>query len=459
MGIHQVGIGASVLQRMAAAANPGQPVLLTVIPPTFDLALLKVGAVLSACQVAGAYTWPGGPVTETAWTFTVDGAAVAGSYVILPGDVLVEATISLSATGLPGGTTVQAVPTAVQNTVPHAIAGATRTVDVVPGDGSGDATEPAQMGAPTLASTCTKITATLAADPSDGGSPITGREYRYSTDAGGTWSVPAAISAPVTIPGFNPGTVGVLVQTRAVNAIDSNPSNWSTSASINTKIVTLVGHKTYGVPTSAGDKVVSLTDLTGGIASAPAADDLVELFMASGSVSNRAIGETTGTYTTYMAKLYVNLTEDLNFYAAYKVMGSTPDTQLTVTNTQNGGDAAAVLIKVWRYVDPVNPIDVAVVVTSGNNGQPVPGAITPAQPNAVISVVGAGAAGNAVAADFTSSDLSDFISLLRNNTHSVSIAGGRKDWTAGAFTAAQFGGGNNAAGNARAAIAIAHRGI
>lgn len=427
--------------------------------PSFSLALLKVGAVLSTCQVAGLYTWPGGPVAETAWDFLVDGVAVAGSYVIAPGDVLVEATVSLSATGLPGGTTVPAIPNSVQNTAPHAIASAGATIGVVPGDGSGDATEPAQMGAPTLASTCTKITVTLAADPSDGGSPITGREYRYSTDAGGTWSLPAAISAPVTIPGFNPGTVGVLVQTRAVNAIDSNPSNWSTSASINTKIVTLVGLKTFGVPTSAGDKVVSLTDLTGGLAAAPAAGDLVECFMASGSVTNRAIGETTGTYTAYMAKLYVNLTEDLNFYAAYKIMGAVPDTQLTVTNTLNGGDAAAVLIKVWRYVDPVNPIDVAVVVTSGNNGQPVPGAITPAQPNAVISVVGAGAAGNAVAADFTSSDLSDFISLLRNNTHSVSIAGGRKDWVAGAFTAAQFGGGNNAAGNARAAIAIAHRGI
>ena len=435
------------------------PQLVVNTRPSLNLALLKVGATLSACQVAGAYTWPGGAVSETSWAFFVDGAAVAGSYVILPGDVLIEADVTLSATGLAPGTIVSVAPATVQNTVPHAANSASATVDVVPGDGSGDATYPAQMAAPSLTSTATKITVTPAADPSDGGSPITGREYRYSTDAGGTWSVPAAISAPVTIPGFNPGTVGVLVQTRAVNAIDADPNNWSTSASINTKIVTLVGHKTFGVPTSAGDKTVILTDLTGGIASAPAADDLVECFMASGSVSNRAIGETTGTYTTYMAKLYVNLTEDLNFYAAYKIMGAVPDTQLTVTNTLNGGDAAAVLIKVWRYVDPVNPVDVAVVVTSGNNGQPVPGAITPAQPNAVISVVGAGAAGNAVAADFTSSDLSDFISLLRNNTHSVSIAGGRKDWTAGAFTAAQFGGGNNTAGNARAAIAIAHRGI
>lgn len=427
--------------------------------PKFTTSLLVVGATISTAYVAGSYTWVSGAVTEASVAYYVDGGLVASNYVLAAGDVLIEATVSITATGLPGGTTVQAIPNSVQNTAPHAIASATQTISVVPGDGSGDAFAPDAMGAPTLASTATRITVTLASDPADNNSPITDRQARYSLDAGGTWSTPASIVSGGVITGMVPGTTGILVQTRAINSIDPDPNNWSTSASINTKIVTLVGHKTYGVPTSAGDKVVSLTDLTGGIASAPAADDLVELFMASGSVSNRAIGETTGTYTTYMAKLYVNLTEDLNFYAAYKVMGSTPDTQLTVTNTQNGGDAAAVLIKVWRYVDPVNPIDVAVVVTSGNNGQPVPGAITPAQPNAVISVVGAGAAGNAVAADFTSSDLSDFISLLRNNTHSVSIAGGRKDWTAGAFTAAQFGGGNNAAGNARAAIAIAHRGI
>lgn len=450
-----LGLG---VRRGARRGNAG-PRLTVQTAPSLNLALLKVGATLSACQVAGAYTWPGGAVSETSWAFLVDGASVAGSYVIAVGDVLIEADVTVSATGLPPGTIVQATPATVQNTVPHAANSANATVDVIPGDGSGDATAPAAMAKPTVTSTCTTITITLAADPADGGSPITDRQRRYSTDAGATWSAPAAITTPVTISGFTPGTTGILVQTRAINVTDTDPNNWSPSETINTKIVTLVGHKTFGIPTSAGDKTVSLTDLTGGLAAAAAAGDLVECFIASGSIANRAIGETTGTYTPYMSKLYVNLTEDLNFYAAYKIMGSTPDTQLTVTNTLNSSDAAAVLIKVWRYVDPTNPIDVAVVVTSGNNGQPVPGAITPAQPNAVISVVGAGAAGNAAAADFTSSDLADFISLLRNNTHSVSIAGGRKDWTSGAFTAAQFGGGNSAAGNARAAIAIAHRGI
>lgn len=449
MGIHQVGIGASVLQRMAA--------IVVVTPPTFDLALLKVGAVLSACQVAGAYTWPGGPVTETAWTFTVDGAAVAGSYVILPGDVLVEATISLSATGLPGGTTVQAVPTAVQNTVPHAIAGATRTVDVVPGDGSGDISTPDPMAAPTWSSTCTRLTITKGVDPDDGGSPITGYEYRYSLDAEATWTSPAAISTPALVTGLISGAT-VHVQTRALNAVDPNPNNWSPSAAATMKVPVLVGQKTFGVATTAGDKVISLTDLTGGIAAAPAAGDFVIMGMASGAVATRAIAETTGTYTNLFSKIYVNLTEDLNFFGAYKVIGPTPDTTMTVTNTQNAVDAGAVGIQVWRYIDPTTPLDAAVVTGQGNDGQPVPGAMTPAHQHAPIIVFGAGAAGNAAAANFTSADLSGFQTLLRNNTHSVTIGMGYHDWTGvSAWQAAQFGGGNNAAGNARASFVAALR--
>ena len=435
------------------------PQLVVNTRPSLNLALLKVGATLSACQVAGAYTWPGGSVSETSWAFFVDGAAVAGSYVILPGDVLIEADVTLSATGLAPGTIVSVAPATVQNTVPHAANSGNATVDVVPGDGSGDATYPAQMAAPSLASTATKITATLAADPADGGAPITGREYRYSTNGGTSWSAPAAISTPVTIPGFVPGATAMLVQTRCVNSTDSDPPNWSTSASIDMKVPTLVGRKTFGVATSAGDKVVSLTDLTGGLAAAPAADDIVIIGMASGAIANRAIGETSGTYTPLFAKIYVNLTEDLNFYGAYKIMGSVPDTQLTVTSTLNSSDAAAVSIEVWRYVDTVTPLDVAVVTSSGNNGQPVPGAITPVTAHARIVVIGAGAAGNAAAADFTSADLSDFLSLLRNNTHSVTIGMGHKDWTGGTFTAAQFGGGNNAAGNARASATLALRPI
>ena len=98
------------------------------------------------------------------------------------------------------------------------------------------------------------------------------------------------------------------------------------------------------------------------------------------------------------------------------------------------------------------------VTGQGNNGQPVPGAMTPAHQHAPIIVFGAGAAGNAAAANFTSADLSGFQTLLRNNTHSVTIGMGYHDWTGvSAWQAAQFGGGNNAAGNARASFVAALR--
>lgn len=388
----------------------------------------------------------------------------------------IEAGLDASGAVAPGGLRTQAVTaTGVQNVSGSGLTAATSyKVAYVHRDNAGNpsnvvlsaslttaagATAPAQMSAPTLDSTCTKITITKAADPADGGSAITSIEYRTSTDGGSSWSAAATLTSPQTIPGFTPGATGVLVQTRAVNAVDANPNNWSTSASIDMKIPVLVGQKTFGVGAVTGDKTISLTDLTGGIDTQPSAGDVVVIFMATGSIASRAIAETTGTYTTLFTKIYNNLTEDLNFYGAYKVMGSTPDTTATVTWTLNSADAGAVWIEVWRLIDPANVLDVAVVTTTGNNGQPVPGASTPVTQHAPILVVGGGAAGNALATAFTSSDLSAFQTLARNNTHSVTIGGGHKDWTSGAFTAAQFGGGTTTAGNARAAASVALRPI
>lgn len=431
------------------------PQLVVNTRPSLNLALLKVGATLSACQVAGAYTWPGGAVSETSWAFFVDGAAVAGSYVILPGDVLIEADVTLSATGLAPGTIVSVAPATVQNTVPHAANSANATVDVVPGDGSGDATYPAQMAAPSLASTATKITVTLAADPADGGAPITGRQYRYSTNGGTIWSAPAAISTPVTISGFVPGATAMLVQTRCVNSTDSDPPNWSTSASIDMKIPVLVGKKTFSPSRNSTDNNISLTDLTGGLAAAPAAGDLVVIGYGTGSIANRAITVLAADgYTPFIAKIYQNNTEDLNFYTGYKFMGSTPDTSVNVTGTLNSSDAGAIVIEVWRYLDPA-ALDVAVVSTVGSGGQPIPGAITPVSQHALIFVLGCGAGVTCV--DFTSADLSNFAVFTGNGTHDVAVGIGTKDWTTGAFTAAQFGGGEASAANARAAVVAAFK--
>ncbi|MEM6421052.1 MAG: fibronectin type III domain-containing protein, partial [Pseudomonadota bacterium] len=89
------------------------------------------------------------------------------------------------------------------------------------------ATPPAQMAAPGLAVADQTITVTLAADPADGGSAITGRDLRYSTDQA-TWTEQTGIAASTDLAGLDPATT-YFVQSRAVNAVGAG--TWSAAAS------------------------------------------------------------------------------------------------------------------------------------------------------------------------------------------------------------------------------------
>lgn len=320
-------------------------------------------------------------------------------------------------------------------------------------------TVPAQMAAPALSSTATRITVTKAADPANGGSPITSYDFQYSTNGGSSWTVVAGFTSPQAQPGFTPGAAGMLVQERAVNIVGPGP--WSASASIDMKLPVLRGQKIFSPTRNSTDNTISLTDMTGGTGqTAPAAGNFLAIAYGTGSIANRAIGVVAGQgWTDFIAKIYQNNTEDLNFAAAYKVMGSTPDTQVIVTGTLNSADAGAIVIQCWDFVDPVNPIDTAspsnVVATSGSGGQPVFGAITPTTTKARILCMGGGAGVTCV--DFTTTDLSNFLPFTGNGTHDAAVAIGSVEWAGGAFTAANWGGGEAGAGNARAAVVAALR--
>lgn len=89
-------------------------------------------------------------------------------------------------------------------------------------------TVPDQMAAPTLTVVSdTEISADLAADPADGGTAITSRDLRYSTD-GINWTEITGVSDPQAITGLAASTA-YQVQTRAVNA--EGAGAWSPSAS------------------------------------------------------------------------------------------------------------------------------------------------------------------------------------------------------------------------------------
>lgn len=186
---------------------------------------------------------------------------------------------------------------------------------------------------------------------------------------------------------------------------------------------------------------VSLTGLTGGLASAPVQNDLVIVYYGVGSTTVRSIGVTTAGYVE-VAELTVADTYDTNLSVSYKRMGATPDTQVTVSATGATADAGAVAIQVWRYVDSsvTSPLDVAVVTaTAANSVLCNPPAITPVTAGAMIIAGGAGAHAGGTFATYNSSDLRNFITRASNSTNDVTVGMGSREGQANtAFNPAAF---------------------
>ena len=225
-----------------------------------------------------------------------------------------------------------------------------------------------------------------------------------------------------------------------------------------------VGGFAEGFVGSTSNITISLTSLTGGIASAPAEGDLVVVYFGVGSNTVR-VPSVPVSYTGISVSGYQNVaalsatdTYRANLIVSYKFMGSTPDTSFVLTDGTNSvDDAGAVAVHVFRNVDPLLPLDVAVATATGaNTGVPNPPAITPTTQNAVI-VSGAAAAHIGGVLTFTSSDLTDFVTAGGNDTRDVTIGAGYYDWDAGAFDPAQFGGGTTANTSSWAAVTLALR--
>ena len=208
-----------------------------------------------------------------------------------------------------------------------------------------------------------------------------------------------------------------------------------------------------------GTNTVSLTALTGGIASSASAGDFVVAAYATGSVADRTLSITDGTnaYTLVASELYVYSTTDTNLRVAYKRLTGA-DASVTFGPTGRATDAGAAAVHVWRGVDPTNPLDVAAVTAVSyliHSGKPNPAAITPTTTGAVIIAVGGAAAGTG--AVFTSSDLSNFRTETSAGAYDAMIGIGSYAWTSGAFDPAQFGGGTTGTGDSWAAVTLALR--
>jgi hypothetical protein len=220
------------------------------------------------------------------------------------------------------------------------------------------------------------------------------------------------------------------------------------------------GNTAAKVGDTSGTTTLALNSgLTGGIAAAVSDGDLVIAVFATGSTADRTLSITDGTndYTLIDSELYRSATIDINLRIAYKFVSG--DTATTFGTTGNANDAGAMAVYTFRGVDQVTPLDVAATTTTGGfNAIPDPPTITPSTLGAYIVCVGA--SGHQLGLQtFTSSDLTDFLTVGSDDTYDATLGIGHKpDWVSGAFNAAQFGLTTSDDGDgARAAVSIALR--
>ena len=211
-----------------------------------------------------------------------------------------------------------------------------------------------------------------------------------------------------------------------------------------------VGGKSFTNPVAGGSGgTLSLTDLTGGIASSPAAGDLVVAIYMTGTETVRSI-TITPEYTTVLGLNRIS-TRGTNFVMYRKIMGSTPDTTLTYSGTGSSTDSGVILVQVWRGVDQNYPLTPYYANNNGvNSGLADPPSFLPLTTNTVVIAGGSGSAnGSAPQNPYTSSDLTNFLSSNTiNATHVGQVGIGYQTWSSGVVNPAAFTGGGGTTGDA-----------
>lgn len=217
-----------------------------------------------------------------------------------------------------------------------------------------------------------------------------------------------------------------------------------------------VGGKAAAI--SVNGATISLTDLTGGISSSPSEGDIVIVCYGVGSGVDKDLSISSSGYTE-IVELYSNDARDSNLSVNWKIMGSTPDTSFSTAAIASGSTSSGTIaIHVWRGVDQITPFDVThTTSTSINGGLANPPSINPTTTGAVVVSVGHGATPT-TGAVYTSSDLSNFLSVKSDNSTASQIGIGNILWSgSGAVDPAVFGGGTNTTDDSWCAVSIALR--
>lgn len=207
-----------------------------------------------------------------------------------------------------------------------------------------------------------------------------------------------------------------------------------------------VGGKTHSFDGTTGTTAISLTDLTGGLAAAPAENDIVILaYQFGGFIADpdRDVTISTAGYIEIADLFQTGNVGYTNFGVFRKFMTASPDTSVTVGQTFDAAYSGAVAIHVWRGVNLATPMDVTATTASLDQiSLPTPPAITPTTADTIIIVAGGGSYPSASGAVFTTGTLSNFQTAYFSDTIAAAVGMGSFAWTSGTYTPAQFGGNN-----------------
>jgi len=223
--------------------------------------------------------------------------------------------------------------------------------------------------------------------------------------------------------------------------------------------ITYVGGTSGG--SNAATYAVSLNGtLTGGSGSSPIEGDLVIVAtgLTSGNAQNVGISSPTD-YTQIGADQTRADTRDANMALAYKFMGSTPDTSVTVLGSNSASYGSSTVIHVWRGVDPTTPLDVAAVPTSAASAaRPDPAAIQPVTAGAIIIAAGFGTGATSQTVFTIPSGMTNGVTNKQDGTtgdSSIFICSFA--WTSGSYNPAAATGGTTSTGDSWVANTIALR--
>jgi len=229
-----------------------------------------------------------------------------------------------------------------------------------------------------------------------------------STPTLGTWNDGESLTLMVGTPFFtvgsndtNDSTIGATALAWGSGAFDPAAFTFSTTDSTNNsyaaatvalrpasgKSILPVGGKTASTVGTTSTWNTSLTDLTNGATLQE--NDIVVVYYG---VSSTTDIDLSATGYTELADLFISDTYDANLFVGYKIMGSTPDTTITFSQTGSADNAGTAAILVFRNVDTTTPIDVTTTTaTAANTVLANPPAITPTTAGAWIIYGASGA--------------------------------------------------------------------